>query len=180
MRITKSIDSMADLILGIDQVQREWSRMREDAMAGALINGGFTEQVIRTTPMSLLARYKDRKDAYRYGKQRLLLSMFHNDTEATVGDFVIHRRMDGVDFLFGPSPSANVPYAGRIHESKVPATEESRQVKLPSGRTVWTAGWSRAGRASHYISKPWDDNRFETERELVKNMDAQLRQRGLM
>ena len=191
MRVTKSIDSIADLVTGLDDVAKEWNTIREEALTGALIAGGFTEQVLKRTPESKTDRYRDpytKKKNPRYGNAALLKSMFYDPHNQKSANFFIQKRTNGVDVVFGPSASAGVDdYARAMHESKTPQGQVSQPYQVEVGKgdhkttiTRWTPGWSKASSGPKYIEKPWNDRRFETEAQTVKNIDAELKRRGLM
>lgn len=191
MRVTKSIDSIADLLTGLDQLNEDWRTIREEALTGALIAGGFTEDVIRRTPESKTDRYRDpytKRKNPKYGNAALLKSMFFDPHNQKSANFFIQKRTNGVDVVFGPSASAGVDdYARAMHESKTPQGQVSQPYTVEVGKgenkttiTRWTPGWSKESSGPKYIEKPWNDRRFETEKHTVKNIDAELKRRGLM
>lgn len=187
----RRIDSMADFVTGISDFQRNWQRFRKDALIGALLNGGFVRDVIRRTPKSEYERYKNRRDGMRYGQQRLLRSMIHGGMEGgTKSDFaLIHERIDAFEVAFGPDADWDVPYAIHQHESKVPDSKRSQKITIKklnkdTGRmknyTVWTDGWSVEHTGNKFLEKPWNENQIRTERQLIRNIDAQLKDKGLL
>lgn len=188
----KRIDSMADFVTGISDFQRNWNQIREDALIGALLLGGFVGGVIMRTPKSQLKRYENRKDKYRYGHQRLLRSMIHEGTngKGSKTDFtLLHKRIDSFELAFGPDAQWDVPYAIHQHESKVPDTKRSQLVTIKAknpktGRMhkveKWTPGWSGTRTGNKFLEKPWNENQIRTERQLIRNIDAQLKNRGLL
>jgi len=190
MRKTVHVDSMADIQLGLKDLNARWREIREEALTGALLHGGFTEAVMDRTPQSLTDRYRyaDGRKNNRYGMARLLKSMFYNPTNPDSPTFYIQRRMDSCSVIFGPSASADVPYAKAMHESKTPYGMNSHRIEVKimgadgKERTVtkWTKGWSKKDTGPKYIAKPWDDNRFETEKQLIRNIDAELEKVGLI
>ena len=184
------IDSMADLVTGLSDFQKNWNQIRQDALVGALVNGGFVEDVIRRTPKSEYKRYQNRRDAYRYGQQRLLRSMVHAGIENARMDFaVLHERIDSFEVAFGPDASWDVPYAIHQHESKVPDSKRSRPYTVrvrneATGRmrnvTKWSDGWSVSNTGNKYLEKPWNENEIRTQKHMMRNIDEQLKQRGLL
>ena len=194
----KRIDSMADFVTGISDFQRNWNQIREDALVGALLHGGFTKGVIERTPKSEGERYRgsakygysNRKDRDRYGHQRLLRSMIHAENEGSKTDFtLLHKRRDSFELAFGPDAQWDVPYAIHQHESKVPDTKRSQLVTIKAknpktGRMhkveKWTPGWSGTRTGNKFLEKPWNENQIRTERQLIRNIDAQLKNRGLL
>ena len=188
---TVHVERMADIQLGLRKLNERWQQTREEALIGALTIGGFTEAVMDRTPESLTDRYRDPVSTVKdnkYGQARLLKSMFYNRTDYKHPTFFVQRKAGGCSVIFGPSASADVPYAKAMHEHKTPQGVVSHPVEYkiigPNGkeRTIkkWTKGWSKEASGPKYIEKPWDDKRFNTERELVKNIDAELEKVGLL
>lgn len=196
----KRIDSMADFVTGISDFQRNWNQIREDALVGALLHGGFTKGVIERTPKSEGERYRgsakygysNRKDRDRYGHQRLLRSMIHAENEGSKTDFtLLHKRIDSFELAFGPDADWDVPYAAYQHESKVPESKRShkvwvRKVNKETGRVRnvprWTSGWSFDDKktGNKFLEKPWNENEIRTTHHLGRNIEEQLKNRGLL
>ena len=193
----KRIDSMADFVTGISDFQRNWNQIREDALVGALVigsgdGGGFVNDVIKRTPKSEYQRYKNRRDGKRYGNARLLKSMVHAEYQGSKTDFtLLHKRVDSFELAFGPDADWDVPYAARQHESKVPDSKRSKLVTTKernpkTGRMHkverWTAGWSFDDKktGNKFLEKPWNENEIRTTHHLGRNIEEQLKNRGLL
>lgn len=186
------VDSVADFVAGIKGFQDDWEEIRRDALLDALLKGGFVNDVIKRTPRSEYARYKNRADGHRYGQQRLLRSIIRSESAGARTDFaLVHERINNLEVAFGPSADWDVPYAVAMHESKVPSNVRSREVSTKvrnprTGRTVthkeWTSGWSFHDRdyGNKYLEKPWDNNAIRTERQMMRNIDQELKKRGLL
>ncbi len=158
-------------------LHRDWDEIREDALTGAILFGGFTEDVIKRTPKSEYRRYKHfygEEIARRkgYGMQRLLKSLLKSGRPDMKTDFVYERRAG----MMSMAISSDVKYAYNVHEG----------IGMPGEGSYWNwdwksnYGWSTEGTGIKFLEYPWDDNQFRTEDQLLKNIDAQLKERGLL
>lgn len=158
-------------------LHRDWDEIREDALTGAILFGGFTEDVIKRTPKSEYRRYQwllgsEKARQEGYGSQRLLKSLLKSGRPDVRSDFIYERRAG----MMSMSISSDVDYAYNVHEG----------IGMPGEGQYWSwgnpesKGWSTKDTGSKFLEKPWDDNVFNTEDQLLKNIDAQLKERGLL
>lgn len=187
-----------ELARNIADFEQSWLQGSQDALTGALLFGGFMEDVILRTPQSEFMRYKariqeaieqgephDDAERYEYGQQRLLKSLVKSGRTAGPSDFEVIRHNRDLRLTL----SSNAPYALHIHETEKPGEGEysvkvTQTIKDENGKarkiSFYTDGWSKRGTGNKFIEKPWDDNEEATTRQFVKNLDILLQKAGLL
>ena len=155
----------------LELLSQDFPALAQEALEDAFVNGGVLEDVWKATPKSERAKYAERIDPdlvrYRtgvdgrdsaslargwrkrvtpeqaekldeYGQTRLASSLL--PSLSGLDQLGFRTTSSGVEF----SISSSVPYAGRMHETSVPAKGD---YWAPGKR----GGWSTAGTGAKYI-----------------------------
>ena len=165
----------------------DFADLAEDALTAAFVNGGVEMEVWRRTPKSDRAKYAERigesnrkgtglKPGWRdrvtaeqadrldsYGQTRLANSLLPDGAHTSIDVLGFRTTSEGVEMTI----SSDVPYAGRMHETDVPAEGD-----------YWTPGnggfgWSTQGTGNRYIERIVDAQRMAQA--MADRLNARMR-----
>lgn len=168
-------------------LSKDFADLAEDALTAAFVDGGVMEEMWHRIPQSERAKYAermgvgfdkkgqlargwrdkvtpeqaDRLDAY--GMSRLRDSLLPGGAHTRIDVLGFRTTSEGVEMTI----SSDVPYAGRMHETEVPAEGD-----------YWTPGnggfgWSTPGTGSKYVEDVVDAQRMAEA--MADRMNARMR-----
>lgn len=185
--LSKAFARLAD---NADEIMRR-------AFMGALVNGQFSRELHQRVPESNPAKYASRRvdpsksgwqsmnkelkggelgkgyARYRqYGNQNLKRSFFQGNLNSSNPSLKVEtgRYPNGVGVVI----SSSVAYAAYVHEAIKP-----REGEYWNG-TPGTGGWSKQGSGAHYLDLAFRASEEDIMEQFLKNLEAQLRNLGLM
>ena len=155
-------------------LSEDFADLAEDALTAAFVNGGVMSEMWHRIPKSERAKYAERigesnrkgtglKPGWRdrvtpeqadrldsYGLTRLANSLLPDGAHTSIDVLGFRTTSEGVEMTI----SSDVPYAGRMHETEVPAEGD-----------YWTPGnggfgWSTTGTGNKYIEDIVDAQRM--------------------
>lgn len=168
-------------------LSEDFADLAEDALTAAFVNGGVMEEMWHRIPQSERAKYAERigesntkgtglKRGWRdrvtpeqadrldsYGMSRLRNSLLPDGAHTRIDVLGFRTTSEGVEMTI----SSDVPYAGRMHETEIPAEGD-----------YWTPGnggfgWSTTGTGNKYIESVVDANRMAEA--MADRMNARMR-----